>query len=50
MTAQRDWQDPHRPPDEPVEESVPGKDDRNMAMLCHLLGFLGLLGPIIVGR
>ena len=39
---------------EPVDEQVSGdqpemsKDARNMAMLCHLLGLVGFIGPLII--
>ena len=40
---------PPTPPQGAPQAKIPSKDDRTMAMLCHLLGIvLGFIGPLII--
>ncbi|NLE40131.1 MAG: DUF4870 domain-containing protein [Pirellulaceae bacterium] len=27
---------------------IPSKDERNLAMICHLLGLVGFIGPLVI--
>ena len=44
--------EPETPPEEPcgnsTEGSFPSKDECNLAMVCHLLGLVGFIGPLII--
>jgi uncharacterized Tic20 family protein len=52
MSSSEEQGPPPEPPaatEEPAAPAVPTKDDRTMAMLCHLLAIvLGFIGPLII--
>jgi uncharacterized Tic20 family protein len=43
-----DQSTPPTGPGTPAEQTTMSADERNMGMLCHLLGLVGFLGPLII--